>query len=418
MLDRTLAPPFVKSTSFHLPPVSKATLANGVKVIQLENIQQKLVKIEVIFDAGKWYEQKPEASHFTVQMLDKGTKSMSSRQIAEILDRYGAHLELTSNLDHASVSLYSLTKHVKSLLPVFFEIISSPSFAKKELEQLKDHFIQSLRIKNEKTSYLASKLIRKKIFGATHPYGQSAEEADITNITDSDLSFHFTSRMNPTHIFVLGQIDDLDFDSVKENINAISIKAFPVPAATKSPNDVAPVYLEKENSVQSSIRLGKCTIQRDHTDFAGLTILNYYLGGYFGSRLMKNLREDKGLTYGISSSISSFKHESLLLIGTDINKENRRLAVDEILKEINLLKSSINEDELELAKRHFIGSLQGEIASPFSILGKIKNIELNQLPVSYYQDLISKINNVSVEELIQIAEIHLKEDSLFEVVIG
>lgn len=418
MLDRTLAPPFVKTTSFQLPPVSKTTLPNGVKVLHLDNVQQNLAKIELVFDAGKWYEQKPEAAHFTAQMLEKGTLSLSSKEIAETFDRYGAHLELSSNLDYTSVSLYALTKHIGTLLPIFLQVITSPAFQKKELDQLKDHFIQSLKVKSDKTSYLASKLIRKKIFGMAHPYGQSAEEEDVNNLTSNDLLAHFESRMRPSHIFILGRIYEADLTSLTSVIGALSNPENTVNLIGLSPEELKAENVEKENSVQSSIRLGKRTLQRDHPDFAGLMILNYYLGGYFGSRLMKNLREDKGLTYGISSSISPFKHDSLLLIGTDINKENRGAAIDEIFSEIKLLRSSVNSDELELAKRHFIGSLQGEIASPFSIMGKIKNIELNQLPEAYYQNLISQINGISSYKLREIAQNHLNDDSLYEVSVG
>lgn len=418
MLDRTLPPSFVKSTSFHLPQVSRIKLSNGVKLLHLNNIQQELVKIEIIFNAGKWFEPRPEVAHFTVQMLDKGTKSMSSMQIAELFDHYGAHIELSSTLDFTSVSLYSLSKHLAAVYPIFFELITAPSFNKAELDQLKDHYIQSLRVKKEKTSYLASNLIRKKLFGSTHPYGQSAEESDIYKIEAEDLDTYFQERMKPAYLFVLGQITTDDLDVLQSSITSIGANSIPPTPSPIINYNNTPELIEKENSVQSSIRLGKRTIQRVHKDYPGLLILNYYLGGYFGSKLMKNLREDKGLTYGISSSINSFKNDSIMLIGTDVNKENKSVASDEIMKEIRLLQSSINEEELELAKRHFIGSLQGEIASPFSILGKIKNIELHQLPVSYYQNLITQIDSISIDALHHIANIYYQEESFVEISVG
>jgi predicted Zn-dependent peptidase len=418
MLDRSLPPPFVKSTSFQLPPVYKTKLSNRVQVFHLDTIQQELVKIEVVFHAGKWYDSKPEVSHFVIQMLDKGTKSMSSKQIAELFDRYGAHIELSGDFDFASVSLYTLSKHVAKLYPIFHEIITSPAFDETELNLFKDQFIQGLRVKNEKTSYLASKLIRKKIFGPFHPYGQSANEDEVNKVKTSDLSSFFNERMKPSHVFVLGKISSDDLALVKHTLGSINTHTPPSPTFTLTEKQEDPNYIEKKGSVQSSIRLGKQTLQRHHPDYGGLLILNYYLGGYFGSRLMKNLREEKGLTYGISSSINSLKNGSILLIGTDVNKENRETAISEIMKEIDLLHTSINDDELELAKRHFIGSLQGEIASPFSILGKIKNIELHQLPGTYYQNLINQIDSVTNKDLLQLAKEHFKSDSFLEISVG
>ncbi|MFZ1809503.1 MAG: pitrilysin family protein [Cyclobacteriaceae bacterium] len=418
MLDRTLQPPFVKSTSFQLPQVAKARLSNDVQIIHLNNLQQELVKIEVVFNAGKWYDSKPEASHFTVLMLDKGTQSMSARQIAELFDLHGAHIELSSNFDFASVSLYALSKHISKLYPIFLELITTPSFDETEFSLMKDHFIQGLKVKNEKTSYLSSKLIREKIFGSSHPYGQSPNEEEVNKLSTSDLSSFFKIRIKPSHVFILGKIESDDLDILKHTLSSIDTQVQPPSDfhSTGKPGDVS--YVEKKGSVQSSIRLGKRTLQRDHVDYPGLLILNYYLGGYFGSRLMKNLREKKGLTYGISSSINSLKNDSILLIGTDVNKENRELAINEIMKEIDLLHTSIDVEELELAKRHFIGSLQGEMASPFSILGKIKNIELHQLSDTYYQILIKKIDSVSSQDLLQLAEAHFSKDSFLEVSVG
>lgn len=418
MLDRTLPPPFVKSTSFQLPQVSRVKLSNGVPILHLNTIEQDLVKIEVVFDAGKWFETKPEVSHFTVQMLDKGTRSLSSKQIAQLFDQYGAHIELSGNFDFASVSLYVLSKHLAKLYPVFLELITSPSFNEKELSLLKDHFIQELKIKNEKTSYLASKLIRKKIFGSSHPYGQTANDEEINRIEVNDLTSFFGERMKPSSVFILGKIYSDDLNSLKNTLGSIEINTSPSANFRLSENLGIANYIEKIGSVQSSIRLGKRTLQRDHPDYAGLLILNYYLGGYFGSRLMKNLREEKGLTYGVSSSVNSLKNDSILLIGTDVNKENRELAINEIMKEVDLLLTSIESEELELAKQHFIGSLQGEMASPFSILSKIKNIELYQLPITYYQDLIKQIDSVTYQDLLQLAESHFKKDAFFEVSVG
>jgi predicted Zn-dependent peptidase len=325
---------------------------------------------------------------------------------------------LASNFDFATVSLYALSKHIHLLIPVVFEILTSPSFNESELSQLKEHFIQALRVKNEKTSYLASKLIHQKVFGFEHPYGKSAEIDNVENITTSDLSDFFTSRMKPTHAFILGQVNEKDYDELTHRINELGIANSNLPSYT-FPNQLSPPeYVTKTRSVQTSIRFGKNTVQRNHPDYPGLLLLNYYLGGYFGSRLMKNLREEKGLTYGISSSISSFKNEGLILIGTDVNRENRDLAIDEIIQEIKFLQTEINADELELAKRHFIGSLQGEMASPFSIMGKVKNIELHHLPEDYYQILIRKVDLITSRDLIEIASKYYHEDSFSQISIG
>lgn len=418
MLDRSLAPPFVKSTSFNLPEVPGVQLTNGIKLFHFDEIQQDIVKLEVVYNAGKWFESLPELAYFTTQMLDKGTESRTASQIAEFFDRYGAHIELSSNFDFVSVSLYTLTDHVKHLLPVFVELLTGSIFPSDELALLKEQFIQSLRVKNEKTSYLASKLIRRSLFGSAHPYGHTANEEEVENIQQENIVSYFNSRFKPTHVFILGPMHKADYRWVTTAFSQFENGDTSDVHHDKAEESSKIIFSEKSNSVQSSIRLGKVTLRREHPDYPGLVLLNYYLGGFFGSRLMKNLREAKGLTYGISSSVNPFHRSSALLIGTDINKENKDLAIDEILKEIKLLQTYINAEELDSAKRHFIGSLQSEIASPFSVLGKLKTITLHQLPNHYYQNLIRKIDTATREELFSLASKYLSESSFYQVTVG
>lgn len=417
MLDRTAAPPFVRSTSFNLPPVLRTKLSNGLRVIQLENIQQDIVKLEVVFEAGKWFEPKAEVSNFTLQMLEKGTKSMTSVQLAEFFDRYGAHIEIGSSSDFASISLYALSKYFNKVYPVFIELFTKPTFTDDELAQMKDQFLQGLKVKNEKTSYLASKAIRKQLFGSSHPYGHTTEENEVIQISREDLVSFFNTRVHPTHLFILGRLNQVDINTIRSDFSqlpaVVQENALFEDFSAKPRNR----HIGKEGSVQTSIRIGKKTIHRTHPDFAGLQLVNYYLGGFFGSRLMKNLREEKGLTYGISSSVHPFRHDCALLIGTDVNKENRALAIDEIFGEIRNLKS-IDENELELARRHFIGSLQGEIASPFSILNKVKNIELHNLSPTYYSNLIEKLDAISKDELQGVASRYFDESTFHTISVG
>ncbi|MGE0588725.1 MAG: M16 family metallopeptidase [Cyclobacteriaceae bacterium] len=417
MLDRTAAPPFVRSTSFNLPPVHRTKLSNGLNLIQLENVQQDIVKLEVVFEAGKWFESKAEVSNFTLQMLEKGTRSMTSVQLAEFFDRYGAHIEIGSSFDFASISLYALSKYFNKVYPVFLELFTKPTFADDELAQMKDQFLQGLKVKNEKTSYLASKAIRRQLFGSNHPYGHTTGESEVLQVTREDLVSFFDAHVHPTHLFILGRLNRSEVDTITTDFSQLPMAVqgnllFENFSATPASH-----HIDKEGSVQTSIRVGKKTIQRTHPDFASLQLLNYYLGGFFGSRLMKNLREEKGLTYGISSSVHPFRYNCALLIGTDVNKENRALAIDEIFGEIRNLKS-INENELELARRHFIGSLQGEIASPFSILNKVKNIELYNLSPTYYSNLIEKVDAISKDDLQDLASRYFDEETFHTVSVG
>lgn len=419
MLDRTLAPPFVKPASFKLPSPVRKRLRGGAELFFLSNIAQDVVKIEVVCEGGRWHETKLGQAHFSTHMLEKGTNSMDAGQLAEFFERHGSSIEITSGTDFLSVSLYTLSRHFKTVLPVFHQMLAQPSFDESEFELMRDIFIQTLRVNNEKTSYLASKALKRNVFGDAHPYGASVEESDVANLKRDDLIEFFERHVRADKLFVVGKITQADLEDV----------LYPFQSSTVS-EKIPPVHMpinrgklidkvERESSVQSSIRFGKRTIDRNHHDFPGLLLLNHYFGGFFGSQLMRNLREEKGLTYGVGSSLHSFRNDALLSIGTDVNKENADQAVEQIQQELRKISNGdINTDDLELARRHFIGSVQSDVANPFSVLSKIKNLQLHDLSPTYYEDLLNTVDTISLDQLTSLGKKYFVDDQFQIVVVG
>lgn len=419
MLDRKTAPGHTAINSFNLPSPEIYELSNGVPLIMLRGVSQRVIKIELVFKAGKWFESKKGMSYFTTQMLEKGTADKNSFEIADFLDRHGASVEVTPGLDFVSVSLFSLTKNLNRILPLFLELVTSSVFPEEELTLQKEIFNQTLKINNEKTSYVASKLIRQHLFGNTHPYGMSIEENDVNQLDRHDLGNFFHQHFALTKAFAVGAIDE---DLLKLLITQSSIIPSLIvkqdsPQFSVSPNESSE-YIEKVNSVQSSLRLGKRIINRNHQDYPALVLLNHIFGGYFGSRLMKNIREEKGLTYGIYSSINNLRHDAFFVIAADVNRTNKDIAISEIKNELKLLCSDlIATQELQTAKNHLLGSLQLEIANPFSVIEKIKTINLYELDEGYYNNLFIDILNLNEFTLQEVANNHLR-DRIIEVAVG
>lgn len=420
MLNRKSAPQFAEIKRFHLPSPEIITLDNGVPLIQFDKVNQEVLMIELIFKAGKWFETKRGTSYFTAHLLDKGTLNKNSLQIAETFDFFGSSIEVNPGFDFTSLSLFTLSKNIKKVLPLFCEIALSPAFPDSEFTLLKDIFKQNLKINKEKSSYLAGKLIRQNIFGSNHPYGNSVDESEVEALTQADLIRFFKVRFHLHEVYVTGLLND----SMKKMLTQ-SLSEFRIASETEATLNFDEgqknhsQHVEKPDSVQSSLRLGKKIINRNSPDYPSIVLLNHILGGYFGSRLMKNIREEKGLTYGIHSSINTLKNDAFFLIGTDVNKENRELALSEIKAEIRRLReSTIETEELETAKNHLLGSLQLETANPFSVLEKIKTIRLNQLNSDFYSDLFDGIRITNSEAINRIAQLQLHEEKLFEVSVG
>ena len=419
MLNRKAAPPFVRSTSFNLIRPEESTLQNGIRVFFVPGGSQDVLKIELIFDAGKWFEQTAGAAYFTSHLLSKGTRGRSSFEIAQLFDQYGAHLEVNAGVDFVSIALYSLTRKLAPVLELLMEILSEPTFPEKEFQQARSVFIQNLRVNNEKTSYVASKVFRKSLFGESHPYGGDLEEPEANALETSHLQRHFSQFFNSATLFVSGKIEVGNKALILDTFaKAPQGKKREYPDHTIAPGE-RHQRLKKKDSVQSSLRMGARSLMRAHPDYVPLLFVSHILGGYFGSRLMKNIREEKGLTYGIAASLHALRHDSYLLIGADVNKENVDLTFEEIRKELKKLRTTkVPDAELTATRNHFIGSLQSEITTPFAHAEKIKTIHLFNLGQGHYQQMIERIENITSLEIAEISAKYLDESSFNETAVG
>jgi len=419
MLNRSVAPHFSKIFSIDLPSPEVVRLPGEVDLVLFSGLQQEAFKLEVIFKAGKWHEPKPGLAHFTAVMLDKGTSTKSSKEIAEILDYYGAQLEISSGYDFVSISLYGLKKFIKEIFPIFFDILSDPVFSEDEFELQKKIFLQNLEVNEKKNSFLASRLIRKNIFGSAHPYGNSVEKENVDAISKSDLKNYFLSNFSLYEIYLIGNIEAQHVQWLVDQFPGLRLKKTSDDRSFVTKGGVYKQHVTKPESVQSSIRMGMRTINRQHRDYFSLLLLNHLLGGFFGSRLMKNIREEKGLTYGIYSSLNPFRNDCLFSIGADVDKINVELTINEIKKEIEALCiNPISEGELDVTRNHLLGGIQLEMANPFSTFDKIKNVRLNQLEKEYYNNLFTSVKSMNSEELQTLAQKYFKADDLTVVSVG
>ena len=419
MLDRKTPPPFNRSTSFTLLQPSVVTLPNGVNIHFISGGKQDVVKVDFFFNAGRWQEQAWGVSYFTSKLLTKGTKTKTSFEIAQRFDLFGANIELIAGLDYVGVSLYALTKNLEPVLQLLLEVLTEANFPEKELQQSKSIYLQNLKVNNEKTSFQASKLIRKNIFSDVHPYGKELEEEDVIKLERGQLTDFYQTFFSDFQVIVSGKIDTDTQHLITTMVGALtSVKKKEAVHVVGTSGEYRQ-YVKKADSVQTSIRLGRKSILRTHADYADVLFLNHILGGFFGSRLMKNIREEKGLTYGIYSSLHAMKHDSYVVIGADVNSENRDLAFQEIRNELKRLRTTeIGADELDTARYHFIGSLQSEITTPFAHAEKLQSILWYGLHPQHYKRMIERINVIRTEELIGIASTYFNEDLFLEVAVG
>lgn len=418
-MDRSIGPAFSSTLDFTLPTPQKIQLghAPGSALVLLTYTQTPITKIEFVFLAGKAVEPSPGVSQFTANLLDKGVPGKSAKDIVSTFDYYGAHVELSADADYATISVYSLAKHVNQLLPLVLDLITVPTFPGEELEKYRAVFMENLKVNQQKNSYLATVALRKAMF-AGHAYANTVELEDAQNIKESVLKAFFNQHYAPFKIFVTGELGDAelkmlsDYFGKKPNIDSS------ISHPTKPDHQPRVKTLGGPGKDQASIRFGKHTLTRTHEAMGNLILLNHVLGGFFGSRLMHNIREEKGLTYGIYSSIQHLNQVSTMTIAAEVNLENVEQAITEINKELSALAQPMPPDELQKAKNHLIGSIQNDSASIFAISERVKDLELNSLDAAYYTELIHKIATATPEDLAVLASHYLTPDSFSVITVG
>lgn len=422
MLNRTQAPEFVSTHTVNLKSIQKQVLSNGAELYLLPAENLEVFKIELVFDAGSLYGDKFGQSFFTSKLMLGGTSRMSAHQVLEYFDQYGGFVEVSQNQERLYVILHGLTAHFEKYLGLIAELTDDSVFPQEELSTQKSINLQSFKVNKEKTAFLGGIEIRKLIFG-DHYFGKSLDTEEINGIERHDVLDFYSREVSgrPFKIFLSGNFTDHNIRSVERILGS---KKLSQNSRKKSP-ELPPPYIpqskvvEKEDALQSSVRIGQRMFNRKHADFYKFVVLNTILGGYFGSRLMKNIREEKGFTYGISSSLVPLAETGYFIIGTDVKAENTRETVDEIHREIKDLQVNlVSEEELTLVKNYMAGSLIGGINTPFEVMDKHKAIIFEGLGEDFYAEFIPKIQVVTPADLLEVAQVHLKLENLSQVVVG
>ncbi|PWJ60230.1 putative Zn-dependent peptidase [Dyadobacter jejuensis] len=421
--DRTLAPDFQVITNIELPQVQSTILPNGLDLHVLNLGEQPVMRLECIFDAGTWYESAPNAAYYAIKMLTEGTSSRSSSQISEAFERLGAFVEMSPGADRVGILVYCLSRVLPDVLEIVTDLVQYAAFPEHELEEQKNITIQNLRVNMEKTAYLASTTLKRALFGNEHPYGKVQLEGEIRDLKRETILDHYNNYIKnaPCSVIMAGQVSENDVALVAQSLGSITAEKRVEKDAQLLNDDYAgkQILVEKANTLQSSIRLGRRMFTRSHPDYFPMLVTNEIFGGYFGSRLMKNIREDKGLTYGISSHLVSMSKAGYLMIGTDAKKEFTQLTIDEIKKEMLRLQTElVGDDELQTVKNFMAGELAGSLNTAFEIADKRKTILLEGLPADFYEQYLDSIHATTAEQVMAMAQQYLRPEDMLEVVVG
>ena len=420
MLDRTVAPAAATISSPKIQQPETHFFSNGQPVYLINAGYQPVVKLEIIVQSGIWNEPKPGLSWITAKTLSEGSSKKSANEITGLFEFYGSFIEINPGFDNTSIVLHTPKKYFKDSVKLLAEILFSPSFPEKEIDIIKTNKIEQLKINNEKTNFIASRKTREAIFGLDHPYGKSLSEDEIELLSRDDIQKYFHSNFyNNPEFFLSGLIDSTELEVLSSSFDLAinqNTRNSNIENKLVGTNDI---FIEKSTSIQSSIRLAWQIPHKGHHDHYKIMILNEILGGYFSSRLMKNLREDKGYTYGVHSYPIFLQEASFFLISADVIAESAKDAIDEIHKEIDILKNDlVNDDELETVRNYMAGTFLSSVSTPFQLMEKFKTIHSHGLNYGYFDNFFTSLKNITAEEILQTANSYLRIEDLHTVVVG
>ena len=413
-------PEIITPTRVDMPDAQLLTSANGVPIYLLPTNDFEVVRFSFVFRAGTSMQHRPFTASATANMLGEGSAKYSAQEIAERLDFYGSYFDVNIDRDYAYISFCSLSKFFAPTADVAREIVLCPTFGEHELEIYCSKRKQSLAIERKKVEMLSRELFAEALFGAEHPYGISSDESLYDDVRRDDLVALYRELYTAENCFVVcsGRIDEEVITTLRAIVEALASgrRAEQWLPATQTTNVLR---RDVEGALQSSIRVGRLLFPRTHPDFVGMQVVAAALGGYFGSRLMQNLREEHGYTYGVMAAMVNFDKEGYLAIATQVAREVREEALAEIYREIERMRHELLDDEeLQMVKNMMIGEILRILDGPFGIADvTIENIMCGMDNRAMEQS-VERILSITAEQIRELAERYLRREDLVEVVVG
>lgn len=425
MLNRNLQPDICEPEQIAVQQPELYTLPNGIPLYILDACDCEVTRIDVLMDGGRWHQKQPLQALFTNRMLREGTRRYTAAQIAEKLDYYGAWLDLASASEHTYVTLYSLNKYLPNTLDLLESIIKEPVFPTDELKVIINNNIQQFLVNSSKVEFLAHRGLVKAVYGSAHPVGYVVQEDDYRKITSETLqqfydnfyhsgscSIYLSGRITPDCIRRVESVFGTGtFGSHWQKVEKIHY----LPVSTTERR----VFIELPDALQSAVRIGGLSLDRCHSDYLKMRVVITLLGGYFGSRLMSNIREEKGYTYGIAASLMTYPDHGMLAISAETTNEYVDPLISEVYHEIDRLQNElVSDEELKMLKNYMLGDMCRSYESAFSLADAWISLQVSGLSSSYFAEALNAVKNITPDEIRELSQKYICKESLKEIISG
>ena len=391
-------------------------LQGGLRVSMIKNGDYAIFTLRVVMDAGSWQSKVPGVASLMAELLPKTV--VNGRKVTEIVEEQGGHLDCIASLDRLEIVLSAMRRDFDALVPAVVKMLCHATFTDEDFDKLKKIVHERLKQDAVDPERFAAKTILNRVFGGGHPYGYMLTHQDLDALCLSQLKEHLEyNAWRNVHIYLSGDVTDEMMASLNDVLGHVQAKGVeplmfaPQPAAERD-------ITFHQTCVQAVLHMAHKTITLRHADYSALYCTIKLLGGFFGSRLMANLREDKGYTYGVHGYLTPFRHDGLWQLATSVKKEHVAETQQEIVKEIKCLHTTlVKEEELEMLKSYLTGELLSCFDNPFRVLNQLKKAHLHEQGLDHYQDYYQTIQCLSPRMIQATAQQYLGLDAVYQVVV-
>lgn len=419
MTDRTKAPEIYSTEHIQLATPSTRTSDSGIPFYFIENIPEDAVKITLEFAAGKMYQNRSLQAGFTADLLLSGTATKTQQEIQESIDFFGGYVQSEMAMERSSLTIYGLKKNIASIFEIVKDAFFNATFPEDEFERHRTIEKQKFIVNMEKNAVKARKLFINHLFQGT-PFHSNADIPDFDEISRQDCIDFYESYFKQCliDVNVVGNLDDTFKEKLINDLSPLKIN-IPTPPAFELHPETGFFEEKKEKALQTAIRIGKPLFTPEHPDYIAFDVVNTLLGGYFGSRLMSNIREDKGYTYGIGSGVVSMKSLGYFYIATEVGVEVKEDALFQIRHEIERLQTElVTEEELELVRNYMIGQMLKSTDGPFAMMNQFLFLNWYELDTTYFDTYMKTIQTISPEQIRELAQKYLKWETFSIITVG
>jgi zinc protease len=421
MLHRKKGPAITRPHSLQIPAFRQYSLDNGMQVCEIDMGSQDIFKMEIVHRAGRSAERQALTSRAVSSLLKEGCAGMSSKKVAEKIDYYGASIKTGANMDFAYTTFYSLTSHATELIPLIRDMYYAPDFRQEEIDRFISVNVEKLREELTKNDVISYRQITEEIFGAMHPYGYNSTENDYQNLCREVIVHHHEEFFGSDNafLFLSGKLTDAIRDEMQSCFGTIT----KITPDVRKPVSEMPLHgrsirIHSRKEHQSAIKTGRLLFDKNHPDNPGFFVLNTILGGYFGSRLMASIREEKGFTYDIFSSMDQMLYDGCFYISTEAATEYVEPLLAELYHQMSILQhEAVGPDELQMVKNYLMGNFMNMLDGPMNLGSFAKSLFSTGQTQEDFLTFVDKMLAITDKDLLLLAQKYLNKEDMIEVVV-